>query len=638
VVAADVSSCFPLAAHRLGWYDVVTAEHLRRQDVTDEVRERSELAAADPATAIDPEARRHFGMTICEVVPDGQRFIVEVEDEHRPDGRTEVVALHSAGRTAFYSEPDVEAASVLSGRAVEVVRAVRYVPEGRQPHLRRRLRLLPGLVLDLDQDPVLAIVRRRRVAKARGETVLADVLHALVNSLVSGNPSRLDPTWQKTARGWRRWEKPGPWYFMPLAVCVQGTAHLLLAVLERLVADRGGCIAYRDTDSSFIVASPDGATLPDGRRVLPWAEVDEVLSAFESFSLPDWPAWKTERGTPKAPLHSIVFGPKRHIEFVEGAGGPELVGFTEANLGGQFVAPPDLPQRGDDGHYDWVKAVAEREVRYALDRVRSPKGAYRRGVPWAPLPSLRRLPVTTPEVLAGLPKSLGARPGSCYLAATPYYRRDREVVTLDRGASPSDWPRLAWADRSTGLPVPVTLALDGSALALEPLSTRAVDWTKPARGAPISEVTLDPLLVQHVGRVSGVIDAHLLGLTGELESYRPRYDDADRQAAVQKRAAAMGARAFQRTTGLPLTVAERAALGRPISRANVTKALGALRIDDGSARRCALEGCGHPVFRARALYCTCREHASHQDLAKKRRRRAKAALPGAPGSAQRGDR
>ena len=123
----------PLVAHRLGWYAVVTAEHLRRDDVSDEVRKRSQKVAAESAAAIDPEARPYFGITICEVVPHGQRFIVEVEDEHRPDGRTEVVGLHSAGGTAFYSEPDVEAASVLSGRAVEVVRAVDYVSEGRQP-------------------------------------------------------------------------------------------------------------------------------------------------------------------------------------------------------------------------------------------------------------------------------------------------------------------------------------------------------------------------------------------------------------------------------------------------------------------------------------------------------------------------
>ena len=513
LVAADMSSCFALVAHHRGWWDVQTAEHLGREDVTEQVCQRSEKVAADPAAALDPVAWRHFGITLCETRPRGQRFMVEVEDEQRPDGRTEVVPLRSGESTAFYAEPDVEAASVLSGRPVEVVKAVRYVPEGRQANLRRRLAFLPGLVLDTDEDPVLAIVRRRQVAKLRGRTDpaekrLARTLHAMVNSLVSGNPSRLDPLWQKTANGWRRWEKPGPWCFMAVAVSVQAGAHLLLAVLDRMVRDLGGSVVYRDTDSSFILASPDGGALSDGRRVLTWAEVDNVLRAFEPLSLPGWPVWKTERGTPEASLRALIFGPKRHIELVEKADGPELVGFTEANLGGQFVAPPGAPGRGEDGHYAWVRAIAQREACFALDHERTTGPAARSPLPWdageAPaFPSLRRLPVTTPGTLASLPGSLGARPGSRYLSAVPYYKGDHEAIVLDRGGDLSYWQALPWLDRCTGERRAVTMADDGSGLVPEPLRTRAVDWTRPPKGAPVGEVVIDPMLVQHVGRGIG---------------------------------------------------------------------------------------------------------------------------------------
>ncbi len=113
-------------------------------------------------------------------------------------------------------------------------------------------------------------------------------------------------------------------------------------------------------------------------------------------------------------------------------------------------------------------------------------------------------------------------------------------------------------------------------------------------------MTLDPLLVQHVGRVSGVIDAHLLGLPGDLGTYRPRYDDAERLSAVHKVAQAMGKRAFQRRTGLPATIAERAAAGCPIGRRNLAKALRALRIDDGST---------HGAPRSTAVSTRCSEPA-----------------------------
>ena len=88
--------------------------------------------------------------------------------------------------------------------------------------------------------------------------------------------------------------------------------------------------------------------------------------------------------------------------------------------------------------------------------MRRPRDAYRQKLPWqvdGDFPSLRRLPVTTPEVLAQLPRSLGARPGLRYLAATPYYERGAEAVTLDRGADLAGWQQLAWVSRETGEPV-----------------------------------------------------------------------------------------------------------------------------------------------------------------------------------------
>ena len=65
----------------------------------------------------------------------------------------------------FYAWPDVAAAAVLSGRAPHIVSAHALVPVGRQAKMRRRLPVLPGLVLHAERDPVLALVRHRRKVK-----------------------------------------------------------------------------------------------------------------------------------------------------------------------------------------------------------------------------------------------------------------------------------------------------------------------------------------------------------------------------------------------------------------------------------------------------------------------------------------
>ena len=53
-------------------------------------------------------------------------------------------------------------------------------------------------------------------------------------------------------------ESPGEFCFPPLASLITGGSHLLLALLERLVTDRGGTYAMEDTDSIAIVARQRG--------------------------------------------------------------------------------------------------------------------------------------------------------------------------------------------------------------------------------------------------------------------------------------------------------------------------------------------------------------------------------------------
>ena len=88
-------------------------------------------------------------------------------------------------------------------------------------------------------------------------------------------------------------ESPGEFCFPPLASLITGGSHLLLALLERLVTDRGGTYAMEDTDSMAIVASKAAGSFAcpggpyqtdDGReaiRALTWAQVDEIVALLD---------------------------------------------------------------------------------------------------------------------------------------------------------------------------------------------------------------------------------------------------------------------------------------------------------------------------------------------------------------------
>ncbi len=94
----------------------------------------------------------------------------------------------------------------------------------------------------------------------------------------------VDDEWHKVSGTWSLSERFGPWTCFPLAASVTAGGRLLLAILDRMVEDRGSRVSYRDTDSSVVPSSPEGGTLalPDGSelRELSWGEVDELVAAF----------------------------------------------------------------------------------------------------------------------------------------------------------------------------------------------------------------------------------------------------------------------------------------------------------------------------------------------------------------------
>lgn len=53
-------------------------------------------------------------------------------------------------------------------------------------------------------------------------------------------------------------EKPGAWYFPPIASLITAGGRLLLAMLEKSVQERDGGYLFCDTDSLCIVGSKKG--------------------------------------------------------------------------------------------------------------------------------------------------------------------------------------------------------------------------------------------------------------------------------------------------------------------------------------------------------------------------------------------
>ncbi len=155
-------------------------------------------------------------------------------------------------------------------------------------------------------------------------------------------------------------------------------------------------------------------------------------------------------------------------------------------------------------------------------------------------PALSRLRVSSPRIVASLPVALGARPGSYFVEGivdTAFDRSGRAPVALDPGGDLAQWAGLRWLDRHAGRPLSVTTdpvaAASTGAVLLATLDDRAVAWSRRPRSEPISDVIVDPRLVVHLGRLSGVIDADDAGEPGDPAAARPVYDGDHLPAALR---------------------------------------------------------------------------------------------------------
>jgi hypothetical protein len=545
-VDADVRSAFPVIASLLGWWDYTCAQRLRPVDVTRAFRRF--LSAPDlMARMLDLATWRRWGLTRVVVRAQGEPWPVEVAESNGP--RLHVVPTWAESLDATWL--DAVAASVLAGRQVEVIRAIRLAPRGRQDGLSTVR--IPGSRLHPDEDPAVSMVRLRRKAIAQGNNRLASLLRVLVNAMVYGNPARFDS-------GHHGRERPGPWCFPPLAATVPAGARCILAMVEAQVWARGGVIAARDTDGLLLVASRRGGDiqLPDGTNahVLSWCDTDAVLDGFNALGLfrDGGPFWSIKREHRGRPIRAVVWGPKRHTLFVH-SHGIEVVASTEHVLGA-LAAPPGTTGRRDDGRHLWTEDVARVLAGVAsgeCDKPIVPTFRWERNSP--DFPALRRLSLSGPKALRQMPAAFGFRPFARVIEGqSAYPRHDARPVTPDPGGELVRWRELPWRDAHGGQAVGVsTDPLDLDRVILDSLRARSVAWSRPTGQVHREAVVVDPLLVRPVGRAGGAFTG------GSPQAVRSTVDIG---SVLMTAARLLGVPRFASLTGLPERTVRALASGR----------------------------------------------------------------------------
>ena len=608
-VDIDVHSAYPAFATLLGWWPLMIAACLRRQDVTEELRALcAEVVAGDVSRLFDRSTWRRFGFTICEVVCEGEPWPVEAPDEDYPQGHSGVRPVRCPIPLPF-TWPDVVLAALRSGRVPHIVSATKLVPVGRQPGLRDRYPLYDGLVLGIDDDPAVALVRLRDDAKDRDDDRLAAQLRITVNTLCYGNPVRLDLGYRQEDGRRVVTEAAAEWTFPPIAATVTAASRLALGVTEHLLYPYGITVASRDTDGLLLHCAPDQ-----------WPALDRVLARFDVLD-PFGTGrhfWKVQRQHEGRPLHGLVIGVKRYVLATLDDRGEllEVVEATEHALGGSVVDPPRMTGHDGNGCRRWTRAVAAVAVRKEIARSRGTFLAVpfwpweRRDEP--PFPSFGRVQAATPETFASIRRRIGVRPFGSYLEGHTGRSGDTTPVVLDPGTDLSEWQSLDWHNGDGG---PAHVDAD----ALDNLGGKAHRWLRPRPLDDQSQVAVIPELIRRVGKAGGVIEAEIVGPDADTSNVRAVYDEGDAAKFLARRSDEIGPQAFARLAGVSRDAAQRLKDGKPVQAATIRRALRNLRIRTSETHICPVDG--RPVFRAGARYCSPKCRAA----AKKRRQREKAA-------------
>lgn len=497
VVYTDVLSMYPTCNTLMGLWSLLTASAIETVDATTAARRFLRTISLDRCLTPAFWNRLTFFAEI-----DAADDVLPVRARYSDSDPAFTIGVNrlSAPFPLWYAGADLAAAALLSGKVPHVRRAFRLIPHGRLTSLRP-VRLRGSIRIDPRQSDFFRAVIEERHRLDKGMSVgaeepkrLRDFLKVLANSGSYGvfaqydreeppgdelAPVRIYGAGQPFLSATHAVETQGEYCFGPLAALTTAGARLMLATLERLVAEANGTYALCDTDSMAIVATMTGGLvpcegggkrLPDGRdavRALSWADVRRIIARLDALK-PYGPSvsdtlLKVEsenfRDHRQAELRCIATSAKRYSLWnLDEEKTLRSRKVSEHGLG-HLLDPmrrPDIHDRRTESEPPSWMISAWRRI---ASQVRRERTATRPA--WARLPALTKSTVSSPVLAhafdtwnAGKPYSLQIKPFNFLLSAhvAPFSHpaeadpaRFHLIAPFE--SDPRKWLKLPWFDK-----------------------------------------------------------------------------------------------------------------------------------------------------------------------------------------------
>ena len=423
----DFRSMYPTVNTLLGLWRLLSAAALRLIDATADVQ--AWAATVTLERCFNPEFWTELRVFV-QIRPAGAILPVRAQYDAAAQNTSIGVNPLADDQPVWVSGPDLVASWVLTSEWPEVIRAVRLVPEGQQTGLTS-VALRGAVPIDPTRGDVFrGLIEARAALKGRADFPgeererLDRFLKVLANSGSYGIFAELNVQPPEHDTGddvlvygggapfpsrTKAPEAPGEFCFPPFAALTTAGARLMLALLERAVRDRGGVIAFGDTDSAAIVALPDGGLVPcpggpevlaDGTaavRALSYAKVEEIRQLFAALNPYDPTVAPgsilklevvNEQESEDGPLMAFAISAKRYALYRRTPDGRiRIIAAKEHGLG-HLLNPIDV----DATDRQWIVQVWEALIREA-------HGEPLRLPGWVDRPAVGRISISTTHVL-----------------------------------------------------------------------------------------------------------------------------------------------------------------------------------------------------------------------------------------------
>jgi hypothetical protein len=408
VCLVDFMSQYPTVNELLDNWDVLIAKNVTFPDATKEVRQL--LSWVTLEGCFDRKLWPQFKFFAL-VRPD--RDILPVRTVY--NGTTQNIGINylTSKEPIWFAGPDIIASILLTGKVPHIEKAIRVMPHGKQAGLGSTS--LRGMVnVDAKTHSFFKHVIEQRAAH-ESNPALHYWLKILANSgsyglFVELNPNESDAK-LRVFSGKEPFEttsdvveEPGKWFAPHIASLITSGGRLLLAMLEKCIADAGGTYLFCDTDSAAIISAKhrQRVTMPDGAEpitALSWDEVQSIVDRFEPLNPYDRKLvpgsilkihklnW--DRNKQRRQLFGYSIAAKRYTLYTKTQNDIEIIEPKAHGLG-YFYPPKDSPEGWGHETPQWIFEAWDWIMRGVL-------GLEHTKPAWFGLPVMMRLTLSTPH-------------------------------------------------------------------------------------------------------------------------------------------------------------------------------------------------------------------------------------------------